>query len=783
MSRIKPRTIITIALISLSLFVTTTFAQNTREIFERARMLDESNQNLSEAIKLYGQVVSQANEQRALAARAQYRIGVLYERLGRKAEAQRAYQTVVSHYADQSEVAERARAKLPASAVKNEKGRMKPASGSSPTGTGVTVRQVWAGLNVDYFGAPSADGRFLTITDWTTGDLGIRDLVSGETRRLTNKGSWTQSTEFAMFPLPSPDGRRVAYAWLNKEGSWDLRVIATDGSAPHVLYQSPDVDLPIPRGWTPDGKYIAAALIRKDRTSQAALISLVDGALRVLKTSSPTGAGSVKGGLSPDGRYIVYDERANPEAKQTDIFLLSVETGKETPLVQHPADDLFPVWTPDGKGVLFASDRSGKLGLWLQRVGDGKPQGAPELVKADAGNIYPMGFTPKGAFYYGLDAGARDVYTATLDLQAGKVLQAPAPISQRYVGSNSLPTWSPDGKYLAYVSRRGAFPSQLSNFGSRVLVIRSVETGQERDLPVDLGGITEHLWARDGRSLIAMGQNKQGFGIFRIDAQTGTLTILMQAPGINYRWPVLSADGKTLFYAQNTKPPKGWSIRALDFQAGGESRVSTIAEEEGVNNVQPTVSPDGKTLFYLQNNPHKKTIGIRARNLQSGEEKELFSMPSPPSNTPGIVPGVGGLSPDGQQLAFVVTDPQKDVLKVIPTTGGEARDICQLPKPPGSAIGTWMIWRPDGKTLLLVRRNAANPQDQTGELWQVSAAGGEPQKVGLAIEGLGSLRLHPDGKHVTFAAGANKPEVWVMENFLPKHNAKEQLRSAARGRR
>src|SRR5437667_12730108 len=77
------------------LFAGSTFAQqNPREIFERARMLDESNQNLSEAIKLYGQVVSQSNEQRALAARAQYRIGVLYERLGRKAEAQRAYQAV-----------------------------------------------------------------------------------------------------------------------------------------------------------------------------------------------------------------------------------------------------------------------------------------------------------------------------------------------------------------------------------------------------------------------------------------------------------------------------------------------------------------------------------------------------------------------------------------------------------------------------------------------------------------------------------------------------------------
>ena len=119
------RLVIIVAIAIISLAVNPALAQqNTRELFERARMLDESNQNLSEAIKLYGQVVRQANEQRALAARAQYRIGVLYERLGRKGEAQRAYQAVVSQYADQNELAQRARAKLPATtATANAKGK------------------------------------------------------------------------------------------------------------------------------------------------------------------------------------------------------------------------------------------------------------------------------------------------------------------------------------------------------------------------------------------------------------------------------------------------------------------------------------------------------------------------------------------------------------------------------------------------------------------------------------------------------------------------------------
>src|SRR6266545_6035595 len=147
------RTIATITIATLLVAGSTFAQQNPREIFERARMLDESNQNLTEAIKLYSQVVSQSNEQRALAARAQYRIGVLYERLGRKAEAQRAFQTVVKQYSDQSDLAGRARAKLPASVAKANVTTKPRIAGNEPTT--MTTRQVWAGADVDTEGAPS----------------------------------------------------------------------------------------------------------------------------------------------------------------------------------------------------------------------------------------------------------------------------------------------------------------------------------------------------------------------------------------------------------------------------------------------------------------------------------------------------------------------------------------------------------------------------------------------------------------------------------------------------
>jgi Tol biopolymer transport system component len=262
----KVRTIITVVIAVLSLFVTAAFPQQgARDLFERARMLDESNQNLSEAIKLYGQVVSQSNEQRALAARAQFRIGILYERLGRKAEAQRAFQVVVSQYADQ-EVAQRARAKVPAPSAKaNLITKSAGARYTTPL-----ARQLWAGADVDTEGAPSPDGRYLSFNaQGGQGDLAVRDLLTGETRTLTRDGTGG-CPECGEESIWSPDGKQIVYGWLSQENqnrfpgfeTVELRLIGADGSGKRVLYRPDGPIYTWPSDWYPMANTFWRAFIR-----------------------------------------------------------------------------------------------------------------------------------------------------------------------------------------------------------------------------------------------------------------------------------------------------------------------------------------------------------------------------------------------------------------------------------------------------------------------------------------------------------------------------------------
>src|SRR3990172_9606038 len=132
------------------------------------------------------------------------------------------------------------------------------------------------------------------------------------------------------------------------------------------------------------------------------------------------------------------------------------------------------------------------------------------MVKRDIGQIGPMGFTRKGSFYYGVRLPRNDPYLATLDPVSGKVLAPPTRITERFQGSNTFADWSPDGEYLAYILRGDEYPAAL---GSRTLCIRSLESGEERDIPLKtLRFFGQARWSPDGRFILGTGGRLLGPG-------------------------------------------------------------------------------------------------------------------------------------------------------------------------------------------------------------------------------------------------------------------------------
>jgi Tol biopolymer transport system component len=657
-----------------------------RLLMEEATKKEVVDGDLKGAVEAYQKILALAGAPRAVVARALWHLGQCYEKLG-DTEARKAYERLVREFADQPEEAKLARGRLAALGGRD---------------TAMRVRRVWAGPAGDLLGAVTRDGRYLTLQEWPSENLAVRDLATGQIRRLTNKDP--KSYEFAALSVPSPDGRDVAYAWYNTDSFTDLRVVGMDGSNPRVLAADAEFKEAEPFDWSPDGRHVLAVFYKKRGGCQIGLVSVADGSVHVLE--SLDGGGPKRVRFSPDGRFVAYDIQAQPGSATYDVFVLAVDGGRATAAVQHPANDVLFDWTPDGKKLLFGSDRSGTMGAWWVTMVDGQAEGAPEMVKPDLGqDARPMGFTRDGSYFYHGRTNLSDVSIAEVDFASGRVLAPPVLATQRFAGSNSWPAWSPDGRHLAYLSRRG--PG--AGWGSMAVWLKNMASGEVREIPTGLETVIRAGWFPDSRSLLAVAQLAGGVpGQFRIDVQTG------------------ASEPVELF-------------RVAGFGAAAWTR-------------------DGSTMFF-QRWGAGKASAIVARDVATGQEREVHSLAGPSVYVSSPI-----VSPDGQHLAMVVNDVQtrSKIVVVVPLAGGAAREVLrsgQMVWPPSIA------WAPDSRGVLFVKQ--PNPDDPKTELWLVPVKGGEPRKLDLEAPGMRELCVHPDGRRIAFTSGGDRSEVWVMENFLP----------------
>lgn len=302
--------------------------------------------NLKLAIEQYKKVADSGN--RVLAAQALLRMADCYQKLGDR-EAQTIYERLVRDYGDQKDAVASARIRL------GTKGATVTARGD---------RAVWSGPEADGFGTISPDGRFLTYTDWSTGRLALRDLVAGTDHPLT---TGTYDDGMTQFSAISKDGKQVAYEWLDTKvppdaRRFELRVAKLQGTSlaeSRRLFGDPDVTSVAPNDWSTDGKWIAVTVRRRDLSNQVAVVSVSDGALKVLKSLDWPGATKVF--FSPDGRYVAYDAVVAGTTNQQHVHVMSIDGAQETPVVVDSSQNIVMGWSPDGRQLLFASDRTGSL--------------------------------------------------------------------------------------------------------------------------------------------------------------------------------------------------------------------------------------------------------------------------------------------------------------------------------------------------------------------------------------------------------------------------------------
>jgi Tol biopolymer transport system component len=381
--------------------------------YQQAVELLESRGDVKGAMKLFEDVAKSPD--RNLAARSLLYLGSCYEKLGQDG-AQKAYERIVREFGDQADVIAKARARL--SAVG------KPAEG------GVVARRIWASTlsdNHTFGDGVSLDGRYLAFIDYDNDSLNVKDTVTGEERLVLKKASPKDRT-FAWVDV-SPDGKKLAYCSSLRDEPNQLYIVGVDGANPRRLGEG------CPHDWSPDGKYLVAG-------PNLTLFSVADGSSRTIAS------GVFSARFSPDGRYIAFI-RAVEVRRKGPIFLAPASGGAEVLCVEGSNKEV--VWAPDGKSLLFVSDRRGSSDLWSIRMAEGKPAGPPEMLRERIDSL--LGVSRDGDLYYHGNHEISDVYAVDVDPQTGKLASRPKRITTRYV--NYAPAWSPDGESLVYYSQRG----------------------------------------------------------------------------------------------------------------------------------------------------------------------------------------------------------------------------------------------------------------------------------------------------------------------------------------
>ena len=562
--------------------------QTAEKMLEAARHKEVMAGDLKGAIAEYRKIAAKFAGRAEVAAQALVKMGQCQEKLG-EAEARRSYERVVKEYAGTGPYAAQARARL-------------AAMGGAGSQNGARARVVWDAAT-DYWGRVSADGRYLSHVDWATGDLAIRDLVKGESRRVTNYGGYGKANGEVESTSLSPDGKRVVFNWqrwdpaAKQEGVFELRTVKADGSDGKTLWKAAKGRYFESYGWTADSKWVAVCE-ESGGSARIVLLSPNSGETREITTNGKKWKRQLT--FSPDGKWLAYEEPVASQARDNNVLVVPVDAaGQMEQQVASGASIQLMGWTPQGDGVIY---RRGER-LQVISVTNGRAAAEPRALHIPVATGFPqtLGTTAGGTLYYGTSNRSTEALLALVDLEkpfAGEPLRRIPVMGVGLANNHGNLRFSPDGKKLA------------SSASSTTIRIQPVTEGPERILTVPVTELRRFEWMPDGSALVASAVGRDGgIGLYRIDTATGTATYLCPIQrGMVF---TLRADGRAVFEFERD------GLAEIDLATG--NRRLLVARDfsgQGPSNIRR--SPDGLRVLLTT----YAFLGIY--DCATGELRELY---------------------------------------------------------------------------------------------------------------------------------------------------------------
>jgi Tol biopolymer transport system component len=292
----------------------------------------------------------------------------------------------------------------------------------------------------------SSSANLVTCRVLETQAVGICDLAAN-TERIVRAPARGENLES---PQLSADLTRMAYVTRGANRS-SVRIINTDGTGDHEVTRSSGAIAILGVRWVNDG---TALIVRRTESGPSGVelryerVS-TDGQFERVLCSFNWSVAAVD--VSSDGHFVAFER--NGPGGDSDLAIIDTDTGVESTLLGDPPNDASPHWLPDGRALIFQSDRGATRGLYLLNVRNGAASGAPVLVhEFSRGTVTPVAVTGDDTLVLQRLTHWYNAFRMSIDLDRG-TSSVPKALDRRS-SNDETPgvSVSADGRYIAYVA-------------------------------------------------------------------------------------------------------------------------------------------------------------------------------------------------------------------------------------------------------------------------------------------------------------------------------------------
>lgn len=465
------------------------------------------------------------------------------------------------------------------------------------------------------------------------GDIWTVDADGGDAKRLTShKG-------LELFPKISPDGQWIAFS-AQYSGTRQVYIMPSDGGTPRQLTYYNDVGMMPPRGgfdyvvldWTPDSKNI---LVRANRTpfgernGKYYLVS-IDGGLE--KPLQITDGGF--GVLSPDASKLCFTPisrefrtwKRYKGGRAADIWIYDLEADQSERITDFAGTDQIPVWY--GDKIYFASDRDLKLNIFSY---DTQTKEISKVTNHEEFDVmWPSGENgmiayENGGYIYKLDVESGETKKVTVNINfdnpnvlpyfkdvsedidswsvsptakralfdaRGDIFSIPAEdgITENLTNTQGIremfPQWSPDGKYISYVSdATGEY---------EIYIVENADGAQPKQ--VTKGSARwkyQPMWSPDSRYLLFFDRSLK---LQLLDIGSEEIKVVTKATQGEIRHFHFSPDSKWITYARESENGHS-SVYVYNIENNAKHKITDYQ----FNDYNPVFSECGNYIFFLSN--------------------------------------------------------------------------------------------------------------------------------------------------------------------------------------